>query len=154
MRRSFQFLFVLFACFFGVSVAVAQERGSADEAKDLVGRGVAHIKAVGIDKAFEDFSNRDGKWQNKDLYVFVVTFEGVTVAHGANKGLVGKPMFELKDLNGKPFIKDMAVLAKDKGTGWVNYMFTDPLTKKAVAKSSYVARVPGYDGFIGVGIYK
>ena len=146
-----------FVAMFMMSVAtlgVAQERGTADEAKAMVEKALAHVKAVGNDKAFEDFTAKDGKWQNKDLYVFVVNFEGVTTAHGANKALIGKNMFELKDPNGKLFIKEMAETAKAKGTGWVDYMFTDPATKKSGSKSSYVARIPGYEGFIGVGIYK
>lgn len=132
----------------------AQDRGTADEAKALTEKALAHIKAAGPDKAYEDFSAKDGKWQNKDLYVFVVRFDGVTVAHGANKALAGKNMLELKDPTGKPFMKDMIETAKSKGSGWVDYMFTDPTTKKTLPKSSYVARIPGIDAFVGVGIYK
>lgn len=134
--------------------AFAQERGTADEAKALAEKALAHIKAAGADKAYDDFSAKDGKWQNKDLYVFVVKFDGVTTAHGANKALMGKNMLELKDPNGKAFMKEMVDTAKSKGTGWVDYMFTDPTTKKTMAKSTYVARVPGAEAFVGVGIYK
>lgn len=134
--------------------AHAQERGTADQAKALVDKGLAHIKAVGVDKAGEDFTAKDGKWQDKDLYVFVQKLDGTMVAHGGNKGLVGKNHFELKDANGKLFVKEMIEVAKTKGTGWVDYMWTSPLTKKVEAKSSYVAKIPGYDGYIGVGIYK
>lgn len=132
----------------------AQDRGTADEAKALAEKALAHIKSVGADKAFEEFSAKDGKWQNKDLYVFVVKFDGVTTAHGANKALIGKNMFELKDLNGKAFLKEMGDVAKNKGSGWVDYLFADPISKKTAAKSSYVLRIPGYEGFVGVGIYK
>ena len=136
------------------SLAFAQERGSIDEAKAMVEKGLAHVKAVGAEKAFADFTDKEsGKWQNKDLYVFVVKTDGTTVAHGANKGLLGKSLIELKDPNGKLFIKEMIDVGM-KGTGMVEYSFTDPQTKKMAPKQSYVARVPGFDGIIGVGAYK
>lgn len=147
-------LAVLFVTLLASGGALAQDRGTADQAKSLVEKGLAHLKAVGMDKAFEDFTAKDGKWQDKDLYVFVVKFDGVTVAHGGNKALVGKNMIDLKDANGQTFIKSMIDMAQSKGTGWVDYMFTNPQTKKTEPKSSYVVRVPGFDGFIGVGIYK
>ncbi|MCC7311863.1 MAG: cache domain-containing protein [Sulfuritalea sp.] len=134
--------------------AHAQERGTADQAKALVDKGLAHIKAVGVDKAGEDFTAKDGKWQDKDLYVFVQKLDGTMVAHGGNKGLVGKNHFELKDANGKLFVKEMIEVAKTKGAGWVDYMWTSPVTKKVEAKSTYIVRIPGYEGYIGVGIYK
>jgi cytochrome c len=133
--------------------AFAQERGTIDEAKALVEKGLAHIKAVGNDKAFADFTEKDGKWQSKDLYIFVVKTDGTTVAHGANKGLLGKSLIELKDPDGKLFIKEMITVGM-KGTGTVDYSFTDPQTKKMAPKTSYVARVPGFEGIIGVGAYK
>lgn len=135
-------------------LAFAQERGTIEEAKTLVEKGLAHIKAVGNDKAFADFTDKEsGKWQNKDLYVFVVKTDGTTVAHGANKGLIGKSLIELKDPNGKLFIKEMIDVGM-KGSGMVEYSFTDPQTKKMAPKQSYVARIPGFEGIIGVGAYK
>lgn len=134
--------------------AHAQERGSADQAKALVDKGLAHIKAVGVDKAGEDFTAKDGKWQDKDLYVFVQKLDGTMVAHGGNKGLIGKNHFELKDANGKLFVKEMIDVAKSKGSGWVDYMWTSPATKKVEAKSTFITKIPGFDGYIGVGIYK
>lgn len=153
MNRIFSIVIAVFTML-TAALGYAQERGTADEAKALADKALAHVKAVGTAKAFEDFTAKDGKWQNKDLYVFVIDHEGMTTAHGANKALVGKNLGELKDPNGKLFIKEMLELAKTKGTGWVDYMFTDPQTKKTGNKSSYVAKIPGYDGFLGVGIYK
>lgn len=140
--------------FLAAGFAHAQERGTADQAKALVEKGLAHIKTVGVDKAAEDFSAKDGKWHEKDLYVFVQKFDGTTVAHGGNKGLVGKNMIELKDANGQAFIRSMIDTAKTKGSGWVDYMWTNPQSKKVEPKTTYVVKIPAFEGLIGVGIYK
>jgi hypothetical protein len=134
--------------------AYAQERGTADQAKALVEKGITHIKAVGVEKAAQDFSNKDGKWHETDLYIFVQKFDGNTIAHGGNKGLVGKNMIGLKDANGQTFIRTMIDTAKNKGNGWVDYVWTNPQSKKVEPKSTYVVKIPDYEGLIGVGIYK
>ena len=154
MRALKMVVLLAFAQMFLVAAALAQSHGTADEAKALVEKGLAHIKAVGIDKAAEDINAKDGKWTEKDLYVIIIKFDGTMVSHGANKAMVGKNFNEMKDANGKYFTKDMAEMVKAKGSGWVDYLFTNPLTKKIEPKSTYAVRIPGYEGYIGVGIYK
>jgi methyl-accepting chemotaxis protein len=58
-----------------------------------------------------EFNNPSGKFINKDLYIFVVDFNGITLANGGNAKLAGKNMSGLQDANGKFFIKDMIQLA-------------------------------------------
>lgn len=136
------------------TLAFAQERGTADEAKALVEKGLAHAKAVGPEKAFADFSDKEsGKWVNKDLYIVVLKYDGTILAHGVNKGLIGKNLIDVKDPNGVYFTKEMIEAGK-KGGGWTDYAFTDPVTKKISAKSSYAKSIPGFEAVIGVGIYK
>lgn len=136
------------------TLAFAQERGTADEAKALVEKGLAHVKTVGTEKAFAEFSDKEsGKWLNKDLYIVVLKYDGTIMAHGVNKGLLGKNLIDVKDPNGVYFTREMIESGK-KGGGWTDYGFTDPVTKKIAAKSSYAKSIPGFDGVLGVGIYK
>ena len=134
-------------------VNAADERGTASEAKALVERGVAHIKEVGKEKAFADFT-AGGKWADRDLYIFVYDFKGTNLAFGNKPQMVGKDLSGLKDGTGKPLIKDLIDLAKTKGSGWYDYVFSDPISKKMLPKSSYVVRIQGADAFLGAGIYK
>jgi cytochrome c len=136
------------------TLAFAQERGSADEAKALVEKGLAHVKAVGPEKAYADFNDKDsGKWLNKDLYIVVLKFDGTILAHGVNKGLLGKNLIDVKDPDGKFFTREMIESGK-KGGSWTDYGFTDPVTKKIAAKSSFTKAIPGQEAVLGVGIYK
>jgi len=134
---------------------LAQTHGTKEEAVAMVDKALAHIKAAGQEKAFADFTDKDkAEWHNKDLYVFVVKWDGVTLAHGGNKALVGKSVMELKDSDGEPFMKKMIEQTKNKGSGWVDYKWANPQTKEVAAKSSYVVPIPGLQAFVGVGIYK
>lgn len=134
--------------------ALAQENGTRDEAKAMVDAAVAHIKKVGHEKAFADFSDKANKdWQKKDLYVFAYDMKGVNVAHGANDKLIGKNLIDLKDPNGKLLIQELRATAQ-KGDGWVEYDWPHPQSKKIESKVSYVRKTEGFDGFVGVGVYR
>lgn len=131
----------------------AQERGTKDEAKALNEAAVAHIKQVGLDQAFKDFGADKARWMPKDLYPFVMEFGGVMRFH-LNDKMVGKNLLDVKDASGKEFGKEMVATARDKATGWVDYEWTHPASKKIEDKSAFIQRVPGADLFVGVGIYR
>lgn len=132
----------------------SQERGSKEEAIAMVDAAHAHIQKVGADKAYKDFTNDKAAWTKKDLYVMVLDGKGVMLAHGANEKLVGKDMTGIKDANGAPLVPNMLQVAATKGTGWSDYEWPHPQTKKIESKSTYVRKLPGGDGFVGVGVYR
>jgi signal transduction histidine kinase len=133
--------------------AMAQEHGSKDEAKAMVNAALAHIKEAGNTKAFADFSSDKATWNKKDLYVVVQDTKGVVLVHGANEKLVGKNLIDFKDQNGKLFVQEL-ISVGSKGEGWVDYDFTNPTSKKVEGKSSFVKRIPGFDGIVLVGAYR
>ena len=136
-------------------VALAQEFGTRDEAKTMVDAAVDHVKKVGPEQAFKDFTDKSNKaWQKKDLYVFAYTLEGVNVAHGANEKLLGKNLIDIKDPNGKPIIREIVGIVTTKGAGWIDYEWAHPQSKKIESKASYVRKLANYDGFVGVGVYR
>lgn len=143
----------LLAAAFLTGPALAQERGTKDEAKTMVDAAFEHIKKVGADKAYQDFTHDKGAWTRKDLYVMAYDGKGVALAHGANEKLVGKDMSAVKDASGAPVVPSLQAMA-NKGGGWYDYDWPDPLTKKIAQKSTYARKLPSGDGFIGVGIYR
>lgn len=149
-----KWILVLLAQALMAGAALAQVHGTAEEAKALIERAAAHIKSVGPEKALADFAAKDGKWLEKDLYVFVIAFDGMMLSHGTNKALMGKPMMDMKDVNGKLFTKEMIDNVKAGKHAWVDYMWSNPISKKIEHKSSIAIRAPGMDAMVGVGIYK
>lgn len=137
-----------------ISGAVAQDHGSKAEATAMVQAALAHVQKVGTEQAFKDFTEDKGGWVKKDLYIVAMKHDGIMVAHGANAKLVGKPQIDLQDASGREFVKDLIKTSKTSGSGWIDYEWPHPQTKKIAAKSLYVTRVPGFDGFVGVGVYR
>ncbi len=138
-----------------LSVGAQDAHGTKDEAVAMAKAAVSHIKDVGAEQAYKDFNDAgNAAWHKKDLYVFVTRYDGTTLANGANVKLVGKDVSGLKDQDGKPFIADMIALARKSGSGWVDYSWPHPETRKPQAKASYVVATPGNDAALGVGIYR
>lgn len=126
------------------------ERGTADEARDLVESAIAAYDANGT-AAFADMTAPSTTFVDRDLYIFVFGPDYRLVAHGANAELLGEDATVLVDANGTPFGNTMIVTADEDGE-WVDYVWMDPLTSTEVPKSSYVVKHDGY--IFGSGIYK
>ncbi|MEY4766496.1 MAG: hypothetical protein RI907_3169 [Pseudomonadota bacterium] len=139
----------------GLSFPVyASEGGATDkEAVAMVKKGVAAIKTGPKDKAFADITDKaNAAFHDRDLYLVVYQLDGVVLAHGANAKFVGRNMIDLKDIDGKAFVKERVELAKAKGTFWQDYKFTNPETKKVEPKSMYCERLE--EMAVCGGIYK
>ncbi len=127
--------------------------GTADEAKAMVEKAAALIKEAGPEKAFAAINDKDNKdFHDRDLYVFVRGMDGNTLAHGANKGMIGHTGLDLKDADGKLYNKEMIETAQSKGSGWIDYRWVNPVDKKIEQKSSFVEKVGDY--VVGAGFYK
>lgn len=135
-----------------IANAQAADFGTAEEAQALVKKAVAHIQSVGPEKAYADFTAKKPEFVNKDLYVFVNDLSVNTLAHGANEKLVGKNMVELKDVDGKSFLREISEKGKAQNSFSVDYKFTDPITKKILPKTIFCERLN--ETTVCSGIYK
>ncbi|MFZ6749340.1 cache domain-containing protein [Undibacterium sp. Ren11W] len=143
----------LFSSILSMQTIAANERGNAEDAVALVKKGMAAIKANGAEAAYAAISDSKGQFVDRDLYLFVFDATGKTLAHGANSKLIGKSLLELKDADGKYFIKDFLSLADKKGKGWVDYKWPHPISKDIEHKSTYIEKLEN-GTIIGCGIYK
>ncbi|MEC5215979.1 cytochrome c [Actimicrobium sp. GrIS 1.19] len=117
--------------------AGAAEHASAADATAMVKRAVAHLKAVGKEKALADISDNKGAFIDRDLYLSVYDMNGMVLAHGTNPKLIGKDVSAIKDVSGKEFIKEILSKAKANGSGNADYEWPNPLTKNIEAKTVY-----------------
>jgi signal transduction histidine kinase len=131
-----------------VSTAWAGEYGSASEAKAMLDKAVAALKA---DKAgaLAKFTKGEGGFKDRDLYPFCGGPDGTFTAHPT---LVGKSLKDLKDKAGKPLGEEIYKTAQDGKVGEVSYMWPRPGSTDPVQKVSYVTKVG--DQVCAVGYYK
>jgi cytochrome c len=143
---------ILATCAFSAQTLAKEGNASAAEATAMVKKGVAFIKANGSDKGFAEISTKGGQFTDRDLYLVVYGLDGMVHAHGANEKMIGKNLIELKDVDGKAFVKERVELAQAKGSFWQDYKFTNPVTKKIEPKRMYCEKLN--DAVVCGGIYK
>jgi cytochrome c len=98
-------------------------------AKFLQTKGVSGIPAL---------NNADGPWVWKDSYVFAFDCRlDRMVAHPMRPDLVGRPIMQITDNNGKLVFKELCKAAAAKNGGWVEYMWTKPGAGKVSRKLTY-----------------
>lgn len=130
----------------------AAESASRDEAVAMVKKGVSFIKSNGKEKGYSEISNRKGQFVDRDLYLVVYGIDGTVHAHGANAKQVGRNLIDLKDIDGKLFVRERVELAQKQASFWQDYKFSDPVTHRIEPKQTYCERL-GDDVVCG-GIYK
>lgn len=135
-----------------LSLNSVQAAATPEDATAMVKLGVAFIKTNGKDKGHAEISNKAGQFIKEDLYLVVYGLDGTVRAHGANEKMIGKNLIELKDIDGKPFVKERVELAQSKGTFWQDYKFTNPVTKKIEPKTMYCEKLE--DAVVCGGVYK
>lgn len=130
---------------------VAFAAGTKEEAKTLVEKAAVYYKAHGKEKAFREFNSK-GQFVKDDLYVFVYDMTATIVAHPHSPALIGKNMYDMTDYDKKYFRRDIVNKAKSNGSGWVDYTYRNPQTKKIEQKTTYLLRTGDY--IICCGAYK
>src|SRR5215472_3378833 len=130
--------------------ASAQQSGSADEAKALLARAAAAVKA---DKAsaLARFDDPRGGFKDRDLYVFCFDRRYGTILAGQPR-TKGKDVRTYTDPSGKSFGQEMFTNVNEGGVITVDYMFPKPNSDVPVDKESFVEGLG--DVACGVGYYK
>lgn len=91
--------------------------------------------------ALAEFTNPCGMFSEGAFYIFVLNCRGIMLAHGVNERFVGEDFIDLKDFEGRPFMKEIVDTAMEKGSGWVEYKWYHPRTKKILPKNVYFEKV-------------
>lgn len=148
MKLTSLFCVVASAGVLASSAVFAGEFGTADEAKAMLTKAAAAVKA---DKAtaLAQFAKGEGGFKDRDLYPFCGGPDGLFTAHPA---LTGKSLKDLKDKTGKALGEEIYATAKEGEVKEVSYMWPRPGQTDPVQKVSYVTKVG--DQTCAVGYYK
>jgi cytochrome c len=134
------------------SAAMAADGASKDDAIAMVKKAVAFIKEQSPDKAYPEFTNKDAKFIDRDLYVVVYQLDGKVLAHGSNPKFVGKDMSDAQDVDGKLYVKERVEMANKQPSFWQDYKFVNPVSKKVEPKQMYCEKLD--NTAVCAGIYK
>ena len=111
-------------------------RATEAEAQAMVKKAIQHYDKVGKDKAMADFSQSPGPFVDRDLYVVVDEMDGTVLAH-INPKILGRNMIDLRDADGHYQIRERLDAAKQSTSGWQDFKFFNPVTRKIEPKRAY-----------------
>jgi len=104
------------------------------------------------DKALDAFNDPGGPFVAGELYIVVLDMQGVLLADGAKPRLKGTALRDIKDVNGKYFVREEIGVANAAGKGWVDFEWLNPVSKKMEPRSTYLERVE--DLIVLTGVYR
>lgn len=139
MKRLCALMFVAVIGLLPASAAGTGERATTAEAEALVKKAIDFYKKNGRDKALAEFSKPGGKFVDRDLYITVYTQDGKCLAH-INDRVIGKNMWDQRDVDGKYFTRERLEASKTQPSGWQDFKFFNPVTKKIEPKRQYWER--------------
>ena len=143
---------IVFSSLLALAAFAADDRATPEQAVAMVHRVITDMKASGKDAVIAEINTLSNKYRDRDLYVTVMDMNGKELAHGSNKKMQGVDLIDLKDTDGKPYIRERIDLVKSKGKGWQDYKFVNPVTRQIEPKSMYFEKFD--DLIVSCGVYK
>ena len=107
---------------------------------DAVDSAVKLLESKGS-KGFDMLRDRRSQYLYQDTYVFVIAEDGVELVNAAFPKLEGRNVLDYKDADGNYMVKAFINIAKNKGYGWVDYLWPKPGDVEKSQKSTYVRKV-------------
>lgn len=155
MKKLFNIVasFIILTVSFNLSAAQTNEEVIAlvQQTRQAIEKNALQTLAR-VNRAEHPYKNKD----NPSLYIFVFDTDLTVVAHAIKTKVIGKNVKGKPDVKGKKFRDEMLVKVKQDGSGWVDYYFHNPKSKKTEHKTAYVELAKGSDGkeyIVGSGKY-
>jgi methyl-accepting chemotaxis protein len=126
-------------------------QGTTDEAQRLVARAVACYKANGP-AALAQITAGANEYADRDMYVFALDRSGAYRAFAGQPAKVGRLIQDLPGVDGPRLMRDVAERL-ERGSGWIDYEITNPVSGQVEYKTSYIEPVAP-DLVLACGVYK
>ena len=126
----------------------AAEFGTAEEAKAMLERAIAEVKANKL-SAIDKFNHNDWPFRDRDLFVFC--FNASDGRFTAHEALVAQDVRNLRDRRGRSVGEEMYRRAMEGQVAEVRFVSPFPGSTQQVPKRAYITRVG--DQVCGVSAY-
>src|SRR5262249_706578 len=117
------------------------EFASKEEAVAMVKKAISRIMEHGADKAYSEISTKGGRFHDRDLYITVIDLDAKVLAHVQRQDLIGKNQIDIRDPDGKLFMKEGVEIARKNPSFWQNYKFMNPASNQVEPKQMYCERL-------------
>jgi len=122
--------------------------------EDIVDQAAALVEARG-NEAFPLLRDRKGPFVFMDTYVFVQGMDGTELVNAGLPSLEGRNLSDFRDARGEPAVQRQLALAREQGSGWLEFYWYKPGDNALAKKQTFVRRVEsdGQTYVVGSGVY-
>ena len=113
------------------------------ETKRWVEDAITLFENAGKETALAQIADCNGRFVLGERYIFALNLSGTMLAHPMEPELMGKNLVDLKDSEGKPFIRRIVDAAKTKGYGFTDYIWHSPESDDELHKTVFFERADG-----------
>jgi len=122
---------------------------------DTLNAAIDNTRKRGI-SSFSQFRDKSSRFVYKDVYIFLISEDGVHLVDPIFSNLEGKNTLELKDIKGKYFVKEFIEKANYDKIEWIDHIYPYPVTRLPSRKSTCVKKIniENIPYIIGSGFYQ
>ena len=91
--------------------------------------------------------------EDKDGYIFVVSYDGTTLMNDTQRNLIGKNIWNLTDPNGVKVIQEERKAIENPQGDFIYYTWSKPSSKNPSPKTSFMKGVKDWEWMVGAGVY-
>lgn len=108
----------------------------------------AYLKSQILNAIEQLYGRQDGTG-----YIFIYDFNGMNLSDPLRLHKVGENLYDFKDINGVKVIKDLIDISQKPEGGFVEYMWSKPVSEIETAKISYAKAFKPWGWMVGTGVY-
>ncbi|MHB8163183.1 MAG: cache domain-containing protein [Methanoregula sp.] len=131
---------------------LSESSATPEDIVTFVSNAVIYTQRVGKTAALREFSDRNGSFTRRELYVWAYDFNGTNLAHPYHPEYLGQNKLNLTDATGVRMVEAMRDAARN-GSGFVTYAFENPVRGTTEPKLAYVKKVDD-TWWLASGIYE
>ena len=134
------------------SVPTSFSEGKRNELISHVNEAVEYVNENGRDAAVQEFSNPNGTFSRRDMFIYAFDENGTLLADPHLPGIVGVNRLTDRDPYGEYPVQNIVSNAENGG-GFTYYFFADPANNYNVSLKLGYSRLAGDSLVVGAGIF-
>jgi cytochrome c len=114
-----------------------------DRAVSRVKKAISCYRSVGREILLAELMNPNGSHVDDCSYTFAIGLDGIMLAHPGNQWFAGKNFIDVRDSEGRSFIRTVVENARHNDSGFIDYTWHDPSSRGESLKTTYYEKIDG-----------